>query len=37
MASIRRDDYYDSYRLAAVFLAYLDDALPAPPAKPAKK
>ncbi len=31
LASIHPNDYYDSYRLAAVFLAYLDGALDAAP------
>ncbi|MGD0413930.1 MAG: M28 family peptidase [Terriglobales bacterium] len=32
MAAIKMNDYYDSYRLIAEYLAYLDDALKAPPA-----
>lgn len=37
LAAIKMDDYYDSYRLIAEYLAYLDDALkPAPAAKPVK-
>jgi hypothetical protein len=34
MAAIRMNDYYDSYKLIAEYLAYLDDALKPPPAKP---
>lgn len=34
MDAIKMDDYYDSYKLIAEYLAYLDDALkPAPPPK----
>jgi hypothetical protein len=36
-AAIKMNDYYDSYKLIAEYLAYLDDALKPPPApKPAK-
>jgi len=34
MAAIKMNDYYDSYKLIAEYLAYLDDVLKAPPAKP---
>jgi hypothetical protein len=33
MAAIKMNDYYDSYRLIAEYLAYLDDALKPAPAK----
>jgi len=33
MAAIKMNDYYDSYRLIAEYLVYLDDALKPPPAK----
>ena len=36
MAAIKMNDYYDSYRLIAQYLAYLDDALKPPPARPDK-
>jgi len=37
MAAIKMNDYYDSYKLIAAYLAYLDDALkPAVAAKPGK-
>jgi Iap family predicted aminopeptidase len=36
MAAIRMGDYYDSYKLIAEYLAYLDDSLKPPPA-PADK
>ena len=37
LAAIKMNDYYDSYRLVAEYLAYLDDALKPPPApKPDK-
>jgi hypothetical protein len=37
LAAIKMNDYYDSYRLIAEYLAYLDDALKPPPAaKPEK-
>jgi hypothetical protein len=32
LAAIKMNDYYDSYRLIAEYLAYLDDALKPPPA-----
>jgi hypothetical protein len=37
MAAIKMNDYYDSYKLSAEYLAYLDDVLKPPPApKPDK-
>ncbi len=37
LAAIKMNDYYDSYKLSAAYLAYLDDALkPAGAAKPGK-
>jgi hypothetical protein len=37
LAAIKMNDYYDSYRLIAEYLAYLDDTLKPPPApKPGK-
>ncbi len=37
LAAIKMNDYYDSYKLIAEYLAYLDDALKPPPAvKPGK-
>jgi Peptidase family M28 len=32
LSAIRMDDYYDSYRLIAAYLVYLDDGLKPPPA-----
>ena len=29
LAAVRREDYYQSYRLVAGYLAYLDSSLPA--------
>jgi len=37
MAAIKMNDYYDSYRLIAEYLAYLDDALKAPAAPKAER
>jgi len=34
IAAIKMDDYYDSYKLIAEYLAYLDDTLPPLPPKP---
>ena len=34
LSAIKMADYYDSYRLIAAYLAYLDDALKPAPAKP---
>jgi len=37
MAAIKMNDYYDSYKLIAEYLAYLDDTLkPSPAPKPDK-
>jgi len=36
MAAIKMNDYYDSYKLIAEYLAYLDDALTPPVANPDK-
>ena len=36
LAAIKMKDYYDSYRLIAEYLAYLDDALKPPASKPEK-
>ena len=37
LAAVRMNDYYDSYKLIADYLAYLDDALKSPPAPPTRK
>jgi hypothetical protein len=37
MAAIKMNDYYDSYKLIAEYLAYLDDALKSVPAAKAEK
>lgn len=37
MAAIKMNDYYDSYKLIAQYLAYLDDTLKRPPAAKAEK
>jgi hypothetical protein len=34
LKAIQMKDYYDSYHLIAAYLAYLDDFLRKPPAKP---
>ena len=36
MTAIRMNDYYDSYKLIAEYLAYLDDSLKPPPGPPDK-
>jgi hypothetical protein len=33
LAAIKMNDYYNSYKLIAGYLAYLDDALKPPPQK----
>ncbi|MGA2354022.1 MAG: M28 family peptidase [Terriglobales bacterium] len=37
LAAIKMSDYYDSYKLIAEYLAYLDDALKPPPAADSEK
>jgi hypothetical protein len=37
MAAVKMDDYYESYKLIAEYLAYLDDAFDRPRALPANK
>ena len=37
LAAVRMNDYYDSYKLIAEYLAYLDEALKPPPAPPPGK